>query len=66
MADAPDRFLRLPAVIDRTGLSRSTIYRKMDTGTFPRQIKIAARAAGWRESAIAEWQRNPNFSMLDE
>ncbi len=65
MTDATDRFLRLPAVIDRTGLSRSTVYRKMEAGTFPRQIKIAARCAGWRESAITEWQRNPMFFTVE-
>ena len=60
MASQPvDRLLRLKAVIDRTGLSRSTIYRKIGEGTFPRQIQIAARSSGWRESAIDEWFSNP-------
>lgn len=55
----PDSFLRLPAVLGRTGLSRSTLYRKIDEGTFPKQIHIAARCAAWRESAIEEWMTNP-------
>ena len=66
MPDAPDRFLRLPAVIDRTGLSRSTVYRKMEAGTFPKQVRIASRCAGWRESAIHEWQRNPMCFTVEE
>jgi len=57
----PDRILRLNNVLDRTGLSRSTLYRKMQAGTFPKQVRIAARCAGWRESAINEWMRNPMF-----
>ena len=61
VSDAPDRILRLNTVLDRTGLSRSTLYRKMQAGTFPKQVKIAARCAGWRESAVAEWLRNPMF-----
>jgi prophage regulatory protein len=57
----PDRILRLNAVLDRTGLSRSTLYRKMDSGTFPKNLKISTRCAGWRESAVNAWLRNPIF-----
>lgn len=66
MPDTPDRILRLNAVLDRTGLSRSTLYRKMQAGTFPNQVKIAARCAGWRESAVDEWMRNPMFYSVDD
>jgi len=59
--DVPDRILRLKTVLERTGLSRSTLYRKIQAGTFPRQIAIAERCAGWRESAINDWMRNPMF-----
>ena len=55
MPDQPDRILRLPTVLARTGLSRATLYRKVQAGTFPRQLKIAARCAGWRESAVNDW-----------
>ena len=61
MSDTPDRILRLPAVLARTGLTRSTLYRKIEQGKFPRQIKISERCAGWRQSAIEEWLRNPVF-----
>ncbi|MDP9421506.1 MAG: AlpA family transcriptional regulator [Pseudomonadota bacterium] len=57
--DTPDRILRLKTVLDRTGLSRSTLYRKVENGTFPAQVQIAARCVGWRESAVNEWIRNP-------
>jgi len=59
MTENPDRILRLNAVLDRTGLSRATLYRKVQAGTFQRQIRIALRCAGWRESAVAEWMKNP-------
>lgn len=59
--ETPDRILRINAVLERTGLCRSTLYRKMDKGTFPRNIKLSDRCAGWRESAIAEWIKNPMF-----
>jgi prophage regulatory protein len=64
--EQPDRILRLNAVLDRTGLSRSTLYRKIDQGTFPRQVKISQRCAGWRESAISAWLRNPMFYSVDD
>lgn len=65
--DTPDRILRLNAVLDRTGLSRSTLYPKVQTGTFPRQVRIATRCTGWRESAIKDWMRNPMFySVTDD
>jgi prophage regulatory protein len=46
------RILRLRSVIDRTGLSRSSIYLRISQGTFPRQVSLGARAVGWRESDI--------------
>ncbi|WP_316213473.1 MULTISPECIES: AlpA family transcriptional regulator [unclassified Bradyrhizobium] len=55
----PDRIIRLRTVLARTGLSRSTIYRKIAEGTFPAQIKISANGAGWHESDIDRWVANP-------
>jgi prophage regulatory protein len=61
MSDAIDRILRLPEVLSRTGLTRSTLYRKIQDGSFPKQIAISVRCAGWRESAVNHWMRNPMF-----
>lgn len=55
----PDRIVRLNTVRYRTGLSRSTIYRKIAEGTFPRQLKISTNGAGWRESDIDRWVADP-------
>ncbi|PBB27884.1 MULTISPECIES: AlpA family phage regulatory protein [unclassified Mesorhizobium] len=55
----PDRIIRLKTVLARTGLSRSTIYRKIAEGTFPAQIKISVNGAGWRESDINRWVADP-------
>lgn len=55
----PDRIVRLKSVLARTGLSRSTIYRKIAEGTFPPQIKISTNGAGWRESDIDRWVADP-------
>lgn len=62
----PDRFLRLNTVLDRTGLSRATIYRKIAAGTFPPQRNTGARACGWRAGAVDIWLRNPmSFTVAD-
>ncbi len=46
------RFLRLKDVIRVTSLSRSTIYRYVASGIFPRQIEIAPKIVVWIESDI--------------
>jgi prophage regulatory protein len=66
MTDSNDRILRIRAVLARTGLSRSTLYRKIQNGTFPKQVHISIRCAGWRESAVNAWMRNPMFFSVDD
>ncbi|RWL93400.1 MAG: AlpA family phage regulatory protein [Mesorhizobium sp.] len=55
----PDRIIRLGTVLARTGLSRSTMYRKIAEGTFPAQVKISVNGAGWRESDVSRWIADP-------
>lgn len=50
-----DRLLRLRDVTARTGMSRSTIYRRIDDKTFPKPVKIGDFAVRWRESTIDGW-----------
>ena len=47
--------LRLPAVKDRTGLSRSTIYLRISQGKFPKPVSLGGRAVGWIEVEIEDW-----------
>lgn len=47
-----DRFIRLPEVMRRFGLSRSTVLRMVEDGRLPKPRKIGARAVAWLESAI--------------
>jgi prophage regulatory protein len=48
-------FLRLPSVIRRTGLGRSTIYRLIAERQFPSPVKLAGRAVGWRRTDLDQW-----------
>ena len=70
-----ERIIRLKTVLARTGLSRSTVYRKIAEGTFPAQLKISTNGAGWRESDISRWVADPagwrqrsrnEFDILDD
>ena len=50
-----ERILRLPEVMMRTGLKRSTIYLRISEGTFPKQIHLSLRSSGWLESEVNVW-----------
>ena len=47
--------LRRSHVVQRTGLSRSTLYHYMKTGDFPKPVLLGQRAVGWLESDISDW-----------
>lgn len=47
-----DSILRLPEVERRTGLRRAQIYKAAAAGTFPKPLKLGAKASGWLESEI--------------
>jgi len=47
--------IKLPNVIQRTGLSRSSIYLKISKGEFPKQINLSERSIGFIESEIDNW-----------
>lgn len=50
-----DRFLRLPEVLERCGVSKMTIIRWEGCGRFPKRVKIGANTVVWRESEIERW-----------
>ena len=59
------RFIRLNEVLSRTGYGRTTIYRKMEDGSFPRSVKLGgppidpnvfdSRAIAWIEDEVEQW-----------
>ena len=62
------RFIRLPEVLTRTGYGRTTIYRKMEDGSFPRSVKLGgppkdpnafdSRAIAWIEDEVEQWMES--------
>lgn len=46
---------RLPTVEAQTGLSKSELYRRIKLGTFPKPLKLGARAVAWPAASIESW-----------
>lgn len=46
---------RIKRVQEMTGLSRVTIYRRIQEGSFPRPLKLGANSVGWRESDVLDF-----------
>ena len=59
------RLIRLPEVLSRTGYGRTSIYRKMEDGSFPKSVKLGgppldssvfdSRAIAWIEDEVDQW-----------
>lgn len=48
------RIIRLPEVMNMTGLGKTTIYGRISDHTFPAPIKLG-RASGWVEADVQQW-----------
>ena len=49
------QFIRLPQVKELTCLSKSSIYRLMEEGDFPKQVSLGARSVAWVKSQVEDW-----------
>lgn len=58
------KLIRLKQVIECTGLARSTVYKFMAEGDFPKPVKLGVRVAAWVESEINDWV-NARISQRD-
>lgn len=47
--------IRLPQVLDKTGLSRSQVYRLVAAGKFPSPTHLSERITVWKELDIDQW-----------
>lgn len=50
-----ERLLRLNEVQQLSGLSRSTLERKEQQGTFPARVRLSRRCVGWKLTEISKW-----------
>lgn len=51
------RIIRLKSVMSCSGLARSTIYKFIEEGLFPRPVSLGGRAVGWVEEEVIGWVR---------
>jgi prophage regulatory protein len=49
------RALRAARVLEKTGISRTHLYRLIQQGEFPPPSKLSERVSVWDESAIDNW-----------
>ncbi|HXA48613.1 MAG TPA: AlpA family transcriptional regulator [Burkholderiaceae bacterium] len=57
-AQSTGPLMRLPSVQAHTGLSKSEIYRRIKDETFPKPLKLGARAVAWPSAAIDTWVKS--------
>ena len=48
-------FLRQPQVLVFVPISRSTLWRRVQAGTFPGPVKLSARVTAWRAEDLRRW-----------
>lgn len=58
LSHLPLKLLRFTAVRERTGLSRSTVWRLERRGAFPKHVKVSANIVAWLEQDVADWIRS--------
>ena len=55
VTSAPKNILRLPKVVQKTGLSRATIYAYIKKNQFPAPLSLGDRSSGWLENEVENW-----------
>jgi prophage regulatory protein len=53
--DTSPEMLRVSDVLKRTGMSRTSLYRKLREGAFPAPLELGCNAIGWPDFLVAEW-----------
>ncbi len=66
MQTIPRRIYRIAHVCTMYGLSRSSIYRLISRGLFPKPVKIGLAAVGWDSDDLAVWYAERRIGNLEE
>lgn len=53
--EPPPTLLSIKDVTRRVGLSRATIYHKVNSGDFPKSVRISQARVAWLESEVSDW-----------
>ena len=49
-------FIRLPEVLRRTGMGKTTIYKRVREGAFPSPVQLGEGMVAWVEAEVDAWQ----------
>ncbi|MFA0084384.1 AlpA family transcriptional regulator [Vibrio sp. 10N.261.51.F12] len=49
------RLIKLKEVMTLTSLARSTIYKYMSEGQFPKAVSLGCRSVAWVEEEVTDW-----------
>ncbi len=55
MNTTDSRYLRINELLEMLPMGKSTIWRKVKDGTFPRPVKLGVRITAWKHSEILEF-----------
>lgn len=58
----PIKPIRMPAVLKKTGLSRSTIRTLEKKGDFPKRMYLSVRCVAWEAEEVDEWLKQRSQS----
>jgi predicted DNA-binding transcriptional regulator AlpA len=56
---SPNGFTRVEKVAKRYDTSTKSIWRWVKQGTFPKPYKLSAGVTAWKNSDLADWEKNP-------
>ncbi len=54
-AVAPSKYIRLGQVLDLTGVSKTTVWRWVREGRFPKPFKLGLNCSAWRLDEVEQW-----------
>jgi prophage regulatory protein len=49
------RLVRIKEVLQLIGLSKTTLYKMIQEGKFPKSVSIYGSAVGWKQDEVADW-----------
>lgn len=55
LQNSPEMLINIHKVVSYTGLSKSTIYLKIQKNEFPKPVSVGSRAKRWKMTQVQQW-----------
>jgi len=59
------QILRITSVVNKTGLSRTQLWRLESQSKFPKKVHLGCRAVGWVEGEVDRWIESAKEGALE-